>query len=138
MVIKGPPPKPTALKRLQGNPGKRPLNRAEPKPTGPIGNAPTHLTSGAKRIWREVVAALPDGVLTVADRHQLELYAALRDWVRETMKEGDAPPTREIVQVRQLAASFGLDPASRTRLSVPEPTQDVDPFAEFLNGTSRN
>ena len=50
MGKRGPAPKPTELKRLQGNPGKRPLNKREPKPA--IGqrtpNAPEWLTAEAK------------------------------------------------------------------------------------------
>lgn len=32
MAGRGRPPKPTAIKELEGNPGKRPLNKNEPKP----------------------------------------------------------------------------------------------------------
>jgi len=53
MGTKGPAPKPTALKKLQGNPGKRALNKFEPQP--PIShrtpNAPDWLTEAAKEIW---------------------------------------------------------------------------------------
>ncbi len=32
MGQRGPAPKPTALRILEGNPGKRPLNASEPRP----------------------------------------------------------------------------------------------------------
>jgi hypothetical protein len=34
MGRRGPPPQPTKLRLLSGNPGKRPLPRAEPQPIG--------------------------------------------------------------------------------------------------------
>ena len=33
MATRGRKPKPTAMKELEGNPGKHPLNTSEPKPT---------------------------------------------------------------------------------------------------------
>ena len=39
MATRGRKPKPTALKLLEGNPGNRPLNIAEPRPTG-VPNCP--------------------------------------------------------------------------------------------------
>ncbi len=46
----GRPPKPTALKLLQGNPGKRPLPKGEPRP--PVGcEPPANLTKRARGVW---------------------------------------------------------------------------------------
>jgi len=41
MGKRGPSPKPTKLKVLEGNPGKRPLNENEPKPTPSLPDKPT-------------------------------------------------------------------------------------------------
>jgi hypothetical protein len=43
-------PKPTALKVLSGNPGKRALNKNEPKPGG-VPTCPSSLDATAKREW---------------------------------------------------------------------------------------
>lgn len=70
----GRPPKPTALKVLQGNPGRRPLNDREPafRPADPT--PPKHLTGYAKEEWERVAPQLiQQGVLTDADR---ALFAA--------------------------------------------------------------
>jgi hypothetical protein len=40
----GPPPKPTHLKLVTGNPGRRPLNKREPKPKPGIPSVPAHLS----------------------------------------------------------------------------------------------
>ncbi len=70
----GRPPKPTALKLLQGNPGKRKLNSEEPKPpTGPV-KPPSWLRGRAKTAWKWVAPILEEmGVLTTADPHALAL-----------------------------------------------------------------
>jgi phage terminase small subunit len=43
MGLRGPAPKPTAIKRLEGNPGKRKLNEMEPKMTVGVPECPDHL-----------------------------------------------------------------------------------------------
>lgn len=43
MAITGPKPKPTAIKILEGNPGKRPLNLNEPKPQRIAPECPVYL-----------------------------------------------------------------------------------------------
>ncbi len=53
----GPAPKPTALKLVQGNPGKRAINKREPRFRGtPV--CPEWLTPEAKIEWERVVAEL--------------------------------------------------------------------------------
>lgn len=66
----GPPPKPTAIKKLQGNPGKRPLpkNEPQPDPLEKIPKPPSYLSKGAKKIWKEEAPKLAKlGVLTEID-----------------------------------------------------------------------
>jgi phage terminase small subunit len=47
----GPAPKPTALKLVQGNPGKRKLNKSEPKFCGaPV--CPAWITDVARAEWK--------------------------------------------------------------------------------------
>ena len=52
MKTPGPPPTPTNLKLLRGNPGKRKLNTTEPDPPPAIPTCPSHLDKVAKREWR--------------------------------------------------------------------------------------
>ncbi|WP_426032826.1 P27 family phage terminase small subunit, partial [Caulobacter sp. DWP3-1-3b2] len=74
-MTRGRKPKPTALKLIEGNPGKRALNDAEPN-AGPIGNPPDDLDGLALAKWREM-ARLWRLVLTAADRDQLAEYCRL-------------------------------------------------------------
>lgn len=75
-MTRGRKPTPTAVKQLLGNPGKRPLNDAEPKPGAASGRAPHGLTPGANRFWRKYGPALAAlGVLTEIDEPALRLMA---------------------------------------------------------------
>lgn len=82
----GPPPKPTALKIAAGNPGHRPLNLSEPKPTIGRPKMPSHLSEYARQEWRRVVPQLLEmGVLTVVDGPMLALYCeAYAEYVKAT------------------------------------------------------
>lgn len=69
MGKRGPKPKPTALKRAEGNPGRRTLRDGEPvPPVGPIA-PPAWLNERAAAIWNELAPALITmQVLTPVDR----------------------------------------------------------------------
>jgi P27 family predicted phage terminase small subunit len=73
--VKGRKPTPTALKLLKGNPGKRPINRNEPKPSPRAPGCPTWLAPEARAEWRRVVPALDKiGMLAKVDRAALTAY----------------------------------------------------------------
>lgn len=54
MATRGRKPKPTAIKELEGNPGKRPLNANEPRPERKAPRCPAWLDTEAKREWRRM------------------------------------------------------------------------------------
>lgn len=54
MATRGRKPKPTAMKELEGNPGKHPLNTSEPKPTKKAPACPKWLEPEAKKEWRRL------------------------------------------------------------------------------------
>jgi P27 family predicted phage terminase small subunit len=71
----GPKPKPTHLKLITGNPGRRPLNHAEPKPKPSLPKPPPELSADALREWKRVAPRLfAAGILTVIDRAALAAY----------------------------------------------------------------
>lgn len=84
-------PKPTHLKLVTGNPGKRKLNNKEPKPKKGVGAAPAWLSKKAKIAWPKVVKMLLDmNVVTVSDTIGLEvLCEAYADLLlaRESLKK---------------------------------------------------
>lgn len=77
-------PKPTYLKVLEGNPGKRALPKHEPKPAQAAPSCPRFLKGEARREWRRMVALLlPLGLLTRVDRAALAAYCvAWARWVK--------------------------------------------------------
>lgn len=76
----GIPPKPTALRILQGNPSRRPINAAEPKPETVTGKIPppNELTGEALKIWDWMCVTLAKvGLLTICDLRILCRYCDL-------------------------------------------------------------
>ena len=67
--------KPTALKLIAGNPGRRPLPENEPQPE-PGAEMPDWLTEEARVHWPQVAKQLEDnvGVLTRMDQVALAIY----------------------------------------------------------------
>jgi P27 family predicted phage terminase small subunit len=146
-------PKPTHLKVLEGNPGKRPLNRNEPKPRPAVPTCPRHLSAEAKREWRRVTPLLDTlGLLTEIDRAALAMYCeAWNRWVdaEEALKEYGvmvkspngfpmqspylAVANKAMEQMRALLAEFGMSPASRTRISVDNFFEDDSEMAALLD-----
>lgn len=151
MGRRGPPPKPTALRVLDGNPSKRALNRNEPKPTVKTPTCPKELSPTAKKEWRRITRELePLGMLTALDLAGLAAYCALyarwveaEDKVREIgmlMKTPNGYPIlnpyltvaqASLKQMRGYLQEFGLSPAARSRVTVEQP-EKPDEFTEFL------
>ena len=68
MATRGRNPKPTAIKELEGNPGKRPLNDKEPKPEKKAPPCPKWLMPEAKKEWKRLAKKMEAmGVLTEVD-----------------------------------------------------------------------
>ncbi len=136
MGRRGPPPKPTKLKLLSGNAGKRPLNPNEPEPEVEIPEIPEHLGEEARREWERISTDLADvGLLTRIDRAALAAYC--QAWARWVEAEGQlkkfgvivkspngypmqspllAIANKALEQMRKFLTEFGMTPASRTRI----------------------
>jgi len=137
-------PKPTALKLLDGNPGKRAINRSEPRPESGMSACPSWLPKSAKAEWRRVVPELERlGMLAKVDRAALVSYCQAVAMAEEAQQILDVEglvvfgaqggrvknPAASIVReaastIRAFAAEFGLTPASRSRLVVPRGDSD--------------
>ncbi len=139
-------PKPTQLKVLMGNPGKRPLNSVEPEAQKGLPDAPDWLKAfpAAVREWeREGEILVSMGVMTFAEEGTFAMRCYLADQIQqlatEINKEGrvsytsrmdslgneimDAKANPKAIQLknliteyRQIGSLLGLDPSSRTRL----------------------
>jgi P27 family predicted phage terminase small subunit len=135
--MRGRRPKPTALKEMLGNPGKRPLNRNEPKPVQAMPTCPAHLSPTAKAEWKRLAAQLHRlGILTQLDRAALAGYCQVyARWVEAEKKLQETAaliktPSGYVQQnpwlqvankqaelMHKFLAEFGLSPASRSRVS---------------------
>ena len=138
MGKRGPRPKPTALRVLEGNPGHRRMNRNEPKPQVSIPTCPSWLPATAKDEWRRVAKELHRlGLLSRIDRSILAGYCQVyADWhaaERVLQREGATFETpngyvqqRPEVAMKNKALSllakfgslFGLSPADRVGLEI--------------------
>lgn len=147
----GRPPKPTALKLLAGNPGKRPLNLEEPVFREETGNPPAWMPALAKREWERLLPSLrAQGLFTVADVAEYTGYclawAELIELTRFLRKNGRtvtaasgylmprpevAMRERALTRLHLFGASFGLSPSARTRIKG-KPPEEVDPMELLL------
>lgn len=146
-------PKPTAMKLLAGNPGHRPLNTNEPKPSG-TPTCPRHLDADAKKEWHRISAELiAMGMLTIVDRAALAGYCA--SWSRWIKAEQQIEKYGMVVKspksgfpiqnpyvgisntamdsMRKFLVEFGMTPAARSRVNATQINSDKqDDWAEFL------
>ncbi len=150
-------PTPTHLKMVKGNPGKRAINKKEPKPKREIPSCPAHLTDIGKVAWGRLTVLLDRmGILTEADGAALErlcdCYAdilACRELIEadgytyKTQDQNGNTLIKANPAVTQLRAAdsqfksylieFGLTPAARSKVNVtPDDDEKADPLAEFF------
>ncbi len=141
--MRGRRPKPTRMKVLTGNPGKRPLNQFEPRPNPIVPDCPPELGPAAQREWARLVGELSSlGMITKLDRAALATYCgAYALWAEATeaiqkfgamVKSPTGYPmqspyisiaNRQAEIMMRIASEFGFTPASRSRLSVPPQDQ---------------
>ncbi len=148
----GYPRKPTKLKILQGNPGKRALNKNEPEFKTCIPEAPSYLYGDALKEWDNLAKLLASkGLLSEADAAELanyclciqEIAEATEDikqngfWEKTTngnMIQRPSVGTRHQAMDRchKFLIQFGMTPASRSSISADTLENKEDPFAILI------
>jgi len=139
---------------IEGNPGKRPINKNEPQVPAIVGAAaPSFLDPIARMEWRRQVKSLiPLGIVGECDLGVLACYCdAHSDFVRSSeklQKTGDLiavkgrpvlnPLTRMKRDARRdmikAASELGISPSSRSRVQPLEDNEkDQDPTDEFFD-----
>ncbi|MBK5292166.1 MAG: phage terminase small subunit P27 family [Acidobacteriia bacterium] len=136
MGLRGPAPKPTGHRILEGNLGKRPLKDREPRPRQIAPKCPKHLDAEARREWRRMVPILIRmRLLTEANQYLLanlcqsfSTLAKAQQKLSETGLLRKTPsgylqqnPMLSVVNgcieiIANLSREFGLTPRSRIRL----------------------
>lgn len=158
MATRGRKPKPTALKLLEGNPGKRPINEHEPIPPKGTVKCPTWLEPEAKKEWKRLAPSLEAmGVLTQADLTAFagycQAYARWKEAEEFISQHGSIfqTPSGYVQQVPQVSiaqqnlkimqsfcSEFGLTPATRARIiangSGKDDVSSDDPMESLLKG----
>jgi P27 family predicted phage terminase small subunit len=154
-MTRGRKPKPTTLKLLAGNPGRRPLNDDEPAPPRGRPDCPDLLKDDeeARAEWDRVCSDLDRmGILCEVDRPSLAAYCVTYSrWVeaeRHVQKHGmmvKSPnkgvpmpnpflwvATSSMGDMRKWLTEFGLTPSSRSRIRV-GPNRQASPLDQFLS-----
>lgn len=151
--MRGRKPRPTVLKLIEGNPGKRALNDREPMPSVEIPECPDFLDATAREEWNRTSQVLSGmGLLTQADRSALAAYCvAYSRWVQaeqQVARFGTIVKSPEkgfpmkspyltvadqaLETMRKLMVEFGLTPSSRSRIRIPDGGQAADEFDAFV------
>lgn len=141
MGVAGRKPKPTAVKKLEGNPGKRPLPEDEPVFSTIIPQCPEWLSMEGKLLWKTLVPQLQaiPGLLQSVDVSALEVlcesYAqwkaasiVLQDGMTFVTGNGYIQQKPEVAiankaakTVKDICSEFGITPSSRSRIQLPAP-----------------
>jgi P27 family predicted phage terminase small subunit len=153
-------PLPTAIKKLRGNPGHRPLNEKEPKLETKAPEMPPDLPELAQKEWKAIVPVLLRlGMLTEIHGKALAAYCfAYARWhqaeeevskrgilIEETIfdKDGNEVSSKlkrnpavsisnEALKImKSYLTEFGLTPSSGSRLQIEQPEEE-DPLDAYL------
>jgi P27 family predicted phage terminase small subunit len=151
--MRGRKPLPSNVVRLRGNPGKRRLNDAEPRPAPKVPACPACLGEEARKEWQRLAKELVGlGLLTGLDCAMLAAYCQAHAlWIEAVssierygtmVKSPNGLPmqspyvavaNRQVDIMVRIASEFGMTPSSRTRIRVGERPPE-DPFETFLQG----
>lgn len=141
---RGPAPKPTSLKLVQGNRGRRPIADCEVAPEVVAPDCPDHLLADAREEWQRIMPFLIRyKLVTEIDTAALALYCqaygrwqeAERKIAEQRAKGGDgmlvkapsgypiqnpylAIANRAMADCYKYLQQFGLSPSARTRVTV--------------------
>ncbi|HIF9075729.1 TPA: phage terminase small subunit P27 family [Photobacterium damselae] len=158
--MSGPAPKPTVLKLIQGNPGKRPINKNEPQPPKTKGKvrAPRRFNRESKKWFNDIVKRAESmGVMTDVDDIGVEMlvdayaeYLALCEIIenagfvyvtkgtkgQKSIKANPAVVMRADAwkRISSMLQQFGLTPSSRSKINTDKPESEGDILDDLLDG----
>ncbi|MFY0690769.1 MAG: phage terminase small subunit P27 family [Paracoccaceae bacterium] len=158
MAVRGRKPVPSAIKLIQGNPGRRPVKKEQSRTAALPPSPPSALKGDALREWKRVTKALgPLYMLSQLDRAVLAAYcSAYGRWKSATDALTAAAKhspycglliettngnlvQNPIVGIQRRAADdmvkfgteFGLTPSARSRLGLQVPAGEPNPYDDF-------
>lgn len=147
-------PKPTALRIIQGNPGKRPLPKSEPKPRLLTPRAPAYLDATAKA-WFKTHAKILARMKVMTDADTTALAMAAESWsiYRKAIEhievagmyietpngmpaQSPAMGVRNVQwkQIQKILAEFGMTPSSRSGVqTIGEDKKAADVYDKYYS-----
>lgn len=148
--------KPSKVKELEGNPGKRKSNQDEPQPEiKEIPDPPGHIGEDGRQEWARITPILHKlGLLTEVDYTALAAYCQTYErWVKAERIINEKGPiikttngnyiqsplvgiaNKALELMHKYLTEFGMTPSSRTRVSV-APQKPKGKFGEYgvVNG----
>lgn len=141
--------KPTYLRVLEGNAGRRPLNTEEPEPAGDLTAPPHWLSDRQKETWRYAIEAAPPGLLKRLDASVFTVWVVACDMHREAAEKVTqygslikSPNTGVPMQspyvsimnkqgqiMMKAASEMGFTPSSRSKVKISgKPKSRNNPF----------
>lgn len=148
---RGRPKKLDSVKRLEGNPGGRPLNENAPIPGGhPL--RPAYVVGYAAEVWDQIVGSMPADVYSTTDSIVLATFCIAADQFRTATEElkrdgftveardgavrahpAALTQSRAIQTIAMLGARLGLDPVSRASMRMPKSKKESSKFEGLVN-----
>jgi P27 family predicted phage terminase small subunit len=135
--------------------GHRPLPANEPQPLTGEPQMPRHLDATARRVWRRLVPLL-QATRVLSETDEIALATLCMTYSRliqgqklltadqllmKVGKRGHLQPSpalsivrRESEQLLKLLTHFGMTPATRSRVEITSPTDEIDPLERLLCG----
>ncbi len=147
-------PEPSAITKLKGNPGRKKINKDEPKYEKAEESAPKDLDKNGRELWNKLMKQVREqGVLTKCDEALLFRYCeewstykrALKELKKKENKDlmvkaksGYLSPNPYISMKREssrimksLESELGFSPTSRTKVAAVPTKPDDDKYAQL-------
>jgi P27 family predicted phage terminase small subunit len=154
--MRGRKPKPTAKKKLEGNPGKRKLNKREPKPKVSANITPAQIDAGMRAFTDLYLPQLREMLIfTDVDQAAFELMSVhyAMAWraaeivqtqgivLKDKFGQLHKHPALQILRdnsamFKAYAAEFGMTPSARSRIQVPLPDEATQLEMELFGETA--
>jgi len=149
--MRGRKPKPTVVKKLAGNPGKRPLQDNEPAAGVGLPECPEHIVGEARAEWDRLGAQMVEqkrmapiygGVLAaycvawgrwVEAEKQIQQCGMVITTPNGHLAQSPYLPiaNKAWAQMMKAIPELGISPSSQARVSTVGQAAEADPFAEF-------
>lgn len=153
-MTQGRKPKPSHIKLVGGNAGKRAMNKNEPKPKGNLKDAPDWLTPSQVEIWDEAIRSAPYGLLKLLDASVFVTWVVASDLHKQAsrklnegvmlIKTPNGMPVqspyisilnKQAAIMMKAASEMGFTPSSRSRVEIDKGEQE-EAADEFFDRVS--